>query len=79
MPEFLENKLKNEYGQDSSIPYKVMNSIGAMRGSRETAKGRAMERKHNSDSIPKRMASGGVIPMFGGGVVNAAPPFEAVI
>lgn len=46
MPKFLEDKLKKEYGADSDIPYKVMNSIGAMHGSKETAKGRAMERKH---------------------------------
>lgn len=47
MPKFLEKKLKAEYGADSSIPYKVMNSIGAMHGNKETAKGREMERKHN--------------------------------
>ena len=49
MPKFLEDKLKKEYGKDSKIPYKVMNSIGAMRGSKETAKGRAMEKKHERD------------------------------
>jgi hypothetical protein len=46
MPAFLERKLKSEYGQNSSIPYKVMNSIGAMRGNKETAKGRMMAKKH---------------------------------
>jgi hypothetical protein len=46
MPKFLENKLKAEYGANSSIPYKVMNSIGAMRGNKETPKGRAMQQKH---------------------------------
>lgn len=46
MPKFLEEKLKKEYGAKSSIPYKVMNSIGAMRGNKETAKGAAMEHKH---------------------------------
>lgn len=46
MPKFLEDKLKQEYGANSSIPYKVMNSIGAMRGNKETAKGREMEKKH---------------------------------
>lgn len=46
MPAFLEAKLKSEYGAKSKIPYKVMNKIGAMRGNKETAKGRAMERKH---------------------------------
>jgi len=47
MPAFLEQKLKARYGQNSKIPYKIMNSIGAMRGSRETAKGAAMQRKHD--------------------------------
>lgn len=46
MPKFLETKLKAEYGADSKIPYKVMNKLGAMRGNKETAKGAAMERKH---------------------------------
>lgn len=48
MPKFLENKLKAEYGANSAIPYKVMNAIGAMRGNKETAKGAAMERKHDA-------------------------------
>lgn len=46
MPKFLENKLKSEYGANSKIPYKIMNSIGAMKGNKETAKGRAMAVKH---------------------------------
>jgi hypothetical protein len=48
MPKFLETKLKKEYGEKSAVPYKVMNSIGAMRGNKETAKGRAMEEKHEA-------------------------------
>jgi hypothetical protein len=47
MPAFLEKKLKEQYGANSAIPYKVMNSIGAMRGNKETAKGAAMQRKHD--------------------------------
>jgi hypothetical protein len=50
MPAFLEAKLKAEYGAKSATPYKVMNKIGAMRGNKETAKGRAMERKHRKDT-----------------------------
>ena len=46
MPKFLESKLKKEYGAKSKVPYKVMNSIGAMKGNKETAKGRDMERMH---------------------------------
>lgn len=49
MPKFLESKLKSQYGAKSDVPYKIMNSIGAMRGNKETAKGRAMEAKHFSD------------------------------
>ena len=49
MPKFLEDKLKREYGADSKIPYAVMNKLGAMNGSKETAKGRAMEAKHERD------------------------------
>ncbi len=46
MPRFLEEKLKREYGANSSTPYKVMNAIGAMRGNKVTAKGKAMAKKH---------------------------------
>ena len=48
MPKFLEEKLKRKYGAKSAVPYKIMNSIGAMRGNKETAKGRAMEKKHEA-------------------------------
>ena len=50
MPKFLENKLKKEYGAKSDIPYKVMNSLGVMRGNKETAKGRREEKKHDAKS-----------------------------
>lgn len=46
MPKFLEDKLKAEYGSNSSVPYKVMNAMGAMRGNKITAKGRRMDKKH---------------------------------
>jgi hypothetical protein len=48
MPKFLEEKLKAEYGANSKVPYMVMNKLGAMRGNKETAKGRAMQAKHNA-------------------------------
>lgn len=48
MPKFLEDKLKKEYGANSKVPYMVMNKLGAMRGNKETAKGKSMERKHES-------------------------------
>ena len=46
MPKFLEKKLKAEYGANSKVPYKVMNSLGVMRGNKETAKGRSWDKKH---------------------------------
>jgi len=58
MPEFLLRKLKNEDGAYSKIPYKVANSIGAMRGSRETELGKRMDRKH-AEKISGRSAAKG--------------------
>lgn len=49
MPKFLEDKLRAEYGNNPHAIYGTMNKIGAMRGNKETAKGRAMERKHARD------------------------------
>lgn len=45
MPKILEEKLKKEYGAKSDVPYKIMNKLGFMRGSKETAKGKALDRK----------------------------------
>ena len=57
MPRFLEKKLQKEYGKNSDIPYKIMNSQGLMHGSEETAAGREAERKHKekfSDRVARR-------------------------
>lgn len=54
MPAFLEQKLKAEYPNNPSAVYGTMNSIGAMRGNKETAKGKAMERKHMADALRKK-------------------------
>jgi hypothetical protein len=49
MPRILEEKLEHEYAKlpkkekDHAI-YGTMNKIGAMKGSKETKKGRAMEK-----------------------------------
>lgn len=48
MPAFLEANLKREYGADSKTPYKVMNSLGYMKGNKETAKGKAAQKKHDA-------------------------------
>jgi len=47
MPVFLEKKLRAEYGNNPRAIYGTLNKIGAMRGSKETAKGRQMQRKHD--------------------------------
>ncbi len=51
MPAFMEAKLKQEYGADSKVPYKVMNAKGFMRGNKETAKGAAAEANHDKKSM----------------------------
>ena len=53
MPKFLEEKLKKEYGNNPHAIYGTLNKIGAMKGSKETAKGRNMEKKHAKDSKSK--------------------------
>ena len=54
MPAFLERKLKKQYGAKSNIPYKIMNKMGAMKGNKETSKGKAMERKQKVHRRLKR-------------------------
>lgn len=56
MPKFLEEKLRAEYGDNPHAIYGTMNRIGAMKGNKETAKGRAMQAKHNRDAKKKRPA-----------------------
>lgn len=53
MPAFLEKKLKAQYGDNPHAVYGTMNKIGAMHGNKETAKGRAMEKKHKADQVRK--------------------------
>lgn len=53
MPKFLENKLKKEYPNNPGAVYGTMNKIGAMKGNKITAKGRAMEKKHKADMASK--------------------------
>jgi hypothetical protein len=56
VPKFLEDKLKSEYPNDPGAVYGTLNSIGAMKGNRETAKGRAMQAKHDRNSRITRVA-----------------------
>jgi hypothetical protein len=56
MPRFLENRLKAEAAAKGftgahadHYVYGAMNNMGAMKGNQPTAKGAAMEAKHNRD------------------------------
>jgi hypothetical protein len=49
MPKFLVDKLKAEYPNNPHAVYGTLNDIGAVRGNKETAKGKAMARKHARD------------------------------
>jgi hypothetical protein len=57
MPDFLEKRLKEEYGENSKIPYAVMNKLGFMHGNRITEKGREAERKHERKLALKKRSS----------------------
>lgn len=51
MPRFIEEKLEKEYAdkpkeEREHAIYGTLNKIGAMKGNKETAKGKAMEKKH---------------------------------
>lgn len=48
MPRFLEQKLEREYGNNSNAIFGTLNKIGALKGSKETAKGKQMEKKHSA-------------------------------
>lgn len=56
MPKFLEDKLRAEYGDNPHAIFGTMNKLGAMKGNKVTAKGRAMERKHERDEKGKSHA-----------------------
>ncbi len=63
MPKFLENKLKAEYPGNPSAVYGTLNNIGAMHGNKETAKGKAMQAKHDA-ATPKKGHPGGNLGKF---------------
>lgn len=57
MPKFLEQKLKTEARKqgksgkaEARYVYGALNNMGAMKGSKETPKGKAMEKKHRADT-----------------------------
>ena len=53
MPKFLENKLKAEYPNNPGAVYGTLNKLGAMKGNKETPKGRRMEAKHMRDMLKR--------------------------
>jgi len=54
VPEFLEKKLESQYGEGDPRVYATMNKLGYMRGSKETAKGKAAQAKHVRDARAKK-------------------------
>ena len=66
MPEFLESRLKAEAARKGfsgeradRYVYGAMNNRGYMRGSRETARGRAVQAKHQRDMRARRRSRRG--------------------
>ena len=49
MPEFLEKKLQKEYPNNPHAVWGTMNKLGAVKGNKITAKGKAMQKKHDAD------------------------------
>ena len=48
MPQFLEAKLKKEYPNNPRAVYGTLNRLGYMKGNKETAAGRAAQKKHTA-------------------------------
>lgn len=62
MPKFLENILRREYSVKGKrgralnhAIYGTMNAVGAMRGSKTTAKGERMQAKHDKFASVERL------------------------
>lgn len=54
MPKALENKLKKEYPNNPGAVYGTLNKLGFMKGSKETAKGKALDKKKSMASKFKK-------------------------
>jgi hypothetical protein len=50
MPEFLEKKLRKEYGDNDHAIYGTMNKLGYIKGNKETKKGKKAEALHKAKS-----------------------------
>lgn len=66
MPKVLENKLKKEYGANSSVPYKIMNKMGLMHGNKETPKGE----KYSGKGTRARLNTAAGKALYGSGSKN---------
>lgn len=58
MPKFLENQLRKNVpsGVDPDrYVFGAMNNMGAMRGNKETAKGRRMQKKHDAKRLARKL------------------------
>jgi hypothetical protein len=58
LPRFLEEKLKKEYPNNPAAVYGTLNRLGYMRGSKETAAGKAAQAKHDRDMSHGRVHPG---------------------
>lgn len=74
MPKFLVDKLKAEYPDNPSVVYGTLNTIGAMNGPNETAKGAAMQAKH--DATVKAPAAPKATPMAAKPKTGGAHPLK---
>ena len=72
MPAFLEEKLKREYPGDPGAVYGTLNKLGAMRGNKETPKGRAMQAKHDRDLQDRNQRNARIAPVAHADVARAA-------
>lgn len=62
MPRALEQKLKREYPNNPHAVYGTLNKIGAMKGNKETAKGKAIQKKMSIDVTEHGNAAARSIP-----------------
>lgn len=58
MPNFIEKKLKQEYPNNPGAVYGTMNKLGYMKGNKETAKGKAVDRKHQLNALKIKAKKG---------------------
>ena len=55
MPKFLETKLKKEYPNNPGAVYGTMNKLGYMKGNKETAEGKAVQKEHQLKALKNKI------------------------